>query len=76
MLPVARLEVVAPVALIPVLRYPMRTAALAHEMTVNPDVLVAIPSIVARGPNESGARWRYFDHARCRRCNVDVDADR
>jgi hypothetical protein len=74
-LPVARLEVVAAVTLIPVLRYPMRAAALAHEMTVNPYVVMTIPSIIPRSPNESGTRRRYFDHTRCRRRDVDVDAD-
>jgi hypothetical protein len=53
----------------------MRAATLAHEMTVNPDMLMTIPPIVPRSPNETGTRRRYFDHTRCRRRDVDFDTD-
>src|SRR5262249_56596917 len=65
-IPVAGYETVAVVMLVPMLRNPVESAALADEMPVNPYVGAAIPAVVARSPDESGARRRCNYHAGCR----------
>jgi hypothetical protein len=67
-------EVVAAVMLIPMLGCPMSATAFTDETTVNPDVPMTVPAIIARSPNISGTRWRCFDDARWGRCYFDFDA--
>src|SRR5882757_3888086 len=74
-LPVARHEVIPAVPLIPTLWYPMRAMALVDPAAVYPDVLMAVPAVIAGSPDESGTRRRCLDHTRRGRRNVDIDTD-
>src|SRR3954464_6260731 len=73
-LPVAGHKVIAPVMLVPMLRYPLRAPPLANEMPVNPYVPMTIPTVIPRSPNESRAWRRYYDHTRRRRSDPDFDS--
>src|SRR5579872_1076316 len=73
--PVTGLEVVAPVALVPVLRDPVETATLSQPPSLDPDVLMAVPAIVTRCPHEPGTRRRHFHDTRRRGSNLDIDPD-
>jgi hypothetical protein len=76
MLPVARHEVIAPVVLVPVFRYPVRATTLANEAPVNPNVPMSIPSVVTGSPHVPRTRWRHFHHTGRWRCNVDLNSYR
>jgi hypothetical protein len=71
--PMAGLEVVASVMLIPMLGNPMGAVPLPDEMAVDPDVPMSIPTIVTLSPDKSRTRRRDFDDARWRRGDLNFN---
>ena len=59
---------------LPMIGRPVIPGAPGDETSLDPDVLVPVPVVIAWGPHEAGARWGNLDRGRRRRCDVDFDA--
>jgi hypothetical protein len=61
------------VVLLPMIGCPAISGTFADKASLDPDVLMPVPVVIARGPYEAGPRWGNFNHRRRRR-NVNFNA--
>jgi hypothetical protein len=61
------------VVLLPMIGRPSISGTFGDKASLDPDVLMPVPVVIARGPYEAGARRGNLNHERRRRRNVNFD---